>query len=769
MRKSTHHWIYPEKVTIHTAFGDILMQQNIHPVIQKLLVQRKIDTAEKLNQFLNPSIENLYDPFLMHDMQKAVERLQIAIENGESILVYGDYDADGITSTSVIVETLEMLGANVSYYLPNRFKDGYGPNVDVYRQKIEEGIELILTVDNGVAGHEAIDYANQQGIDVIVTDHHELPEQLPDAFAIVHPRHPEGNYPFGELAGVGVAFKLACALIEEVPYELLELVAIGTVADMVSLTDENRIFVRLGLEMMKQTQRIGLKTLMEVSEVNLKELDEQTIGFALAPRLNALGRLDDPNPAVHLMLTFDEEEAYQLAKQIDLWNQKRKDLVDEITSQAIEKINPDNYVHVIAGENWHEGVLGIVAGRILKETGKPTIVLSINENNQAKGSGRSVESFNLFESMGQVREIFEKFGGHHSAVGLTIKLENIAKLQDHLNQSALGQHLTFAEGLPLQIDEIIEISEVSVSLIEQFKVLAPFGMDNPTPNFLIKNVKVSQKRAIGANQNHLKLVVNDKSDHKLDVVGFNQGMYIDELGNENINLVGQLSINEWNGNTSCQLMLSDFSIDDLQVFDYRPKKFYRQLNFDLPTLYIASFEKNRKNFQKILDKPIYLVEEIDEMTDVINYQQIVFLDCPLQAEDYLKIYQQFSVSRVFFVCYTHEDAYVDGVGSKEQFAKLFKFIQQQKRIDVRYKLDLVEKYLKIPKKLLIFMIQVFFDLKFVKIEDGVLSYIENPPKHSLTESQTYQNRLQKIKTEEFFLLSNLETLKNWLIHSQEEH
>src|SRR5699024_1814506 len=394
----------------------------------------------------------------MHDMQKAVERLQIAIENGESILVYGDYDADGITSTSVIVETLEMLGANVSYYLPNRFKDGYGPNVDVYRQKIEEGIELILTVDNGVAGHEAIDYANQQGIDVIVTDHHELPEQLPDAFAIVHPRHPEGNYPFGELAGVGVAFKLACALIEEVPYELLELVAIGTVADMVSLTDENRIFVRLGLEMMKQTQRIGLKTLMEVSEVNPKELDEQTIGFALAPRLNALGRLDDPNPAVHLMLTFDEEEAYQLAKQIDLWNQKRKDLVDEINSQTIEKINPDNYVHVIAGEDWHEGVLGIVAGKILKETGKPTIVLSINENNQAKGSGRSVDSFNLFESMGQVREIFEKFGGHHSAVGLTIKLENIAKLQDHLNQSALSQHLTFAEGLPLQIDEIIEIS-----------------------------------------------------------------------------------------------------------------------------------------------------------------------------------------------------------------------------------------------------------------------------------------------------------------------
>src|SRR5699024_9404441 len=269
----------------------------------------------------------------MHDMQKAVERLQIAIENGESILVYGDYDADGITSTSVIVETLEMLGANVSYYLPNRFKDGYGPNVDVYRQKIEEGIELILTVDNGVAGHEAIDYANQQGIDVIVTDHHELPEQLPDAFAIVHPRHPEGNYPFGELAGVGVAFKVAQALLGRVPEELIDVVAIGTVADLVPLVDENRYFVIKGLERMRHHARPAIQALATVAGTELSDIDEQTIGFGFGPRLNALGRLGDAAPGVDFLMMEQQTEAMHMANYLNERNKERQDLVAAITEE----------------------------------------------------------------------------------------------------------------------------------------------------------------------------------------------------------------------------------------------------------------------------------------------------------------------------------------------------------------------------------------------------------------------------------------------------
>ena len=328
MKRANFHWVRPQDSEATPVFKELIQARKIPERIGALLWQRNIRTAEALDAFLSTDLQYLHDPFLFHDMDKAVERIHEAILNGERILIYGDYDADGITSTTVLKETLELLGAEAEYYLPNRFSDGYGPNITVYQDKIAAGTQLIITVDNGVSGHEAIAYAQGQGVDVIVTDHHELPAELPEAFAIVHPRHPEGNYPFGDLAGVGVAFKVACALLEEVPVELLDLVAIGTIADMVSLTDENRLLVSNGLKMIQQTDRLGLNELLTVSGLKKRTVNETDIGFAVGPRLNAIGRLEDPNPAVRLLTTFDEEEAVTLAKTLDTINQQRKTLIN---------------------------------------------------------------------------------------------------------------------------------------------------------------------------------------------------------------------------------------------------------------------------------------------------------------------------------------------------------------------------------------------------------------------------------------------------------
>lgn len=406
-----YNWQLPKKTEMPIEFLQQCEKLNLNKTLARLLWQRGIQSEEALAEFLQPQIERLHDPFQLFEMEKVVERIQGAVLNGERIMVYGDYDADGITSTTIMTEALELLGADVSFYLPNRFKDGYGPNLAVYKEMIASGIQLIITVDNGVSGHEAIDYANEQGVDVIVTDHHELSKTLPNAFGIIHPRHPKGNYPFGELAGVGVAFKVACALLEEVPAEFLDLVAIGTVADMVSLTDENRILVTYGLKALQQTERLGLQALLKISGVDETKLDEQSIGFALAPRLNAIGRLADPNKAVTLLKTFDQSEAESLAKELDSINKERKSLVETITKEALALIEPEDDIHIVAKQGWHEGVLGIVAGRILKETGKPALVLTIKEDGIAKGSGRSTDSLNMFEMLDSLRDLFTSFGG----------------------------------------------------------------------------------------------------------------------------------------------------------------------------------------------------------------------------------------------------------------------------------------------------------------------------------------------------------------------
>jgi single-stranded-DNA-specific exonuclease len=765
VKRANFHWLKPQKSELSTDFKEIIQAKGLSPLIGQLLWQRNIQTEEALQAFLNPDLQQLHDPFLFYDMEKAVDRIQEAIINGERILIYGDYDADGITSTTVLKEALELLGGDVEYYLPNRFTDGYGPNLAVYQEKIAAGVQLIVTVDNGVSGHEALTYAKEAQVDVIVTDHHELPPELPEAYAIIHPRHPQGNYPFPDLAGVGVAFKVATALLEEVPVELLDLVAIGTIADMVSLTGENRILVTNGLKMIQQTDRSGLSALIDASGLKKTTISETDIGFAIGPRLNAIGRLEDANPAVTLMSTFDPDEAQHLAKELDSINQRRKQYVEGILQEAQAMISESNQVHLIVGNDWHEGVLGIVAGRLMQQTGHPVLVLTKKSNGIAKGSGRSVDVLNLFEMLSEMRDMFTSFGGHHAAVGLSVPIDHLSMLQERMNQYIADHQIDFSKGVPLAIDEELSLAEITTEFIESLKVLAPFGMDNPIPKFMLTNITAESGRQIGTENQHLKISLTDGSNPPLDVIGFGFGPQLVEFESEGLAVVGQLSINEWNGKKKPQLMLDDFEVEGLQLFDLRSKKNRQGMTLDSQTLGIAFADKLPAEIKQFCPN-VYVYQTLDELRGFFetgNYTQLAFLDCPIDKNLIKEIIQEIKVSRIYLVLLSNEDAYLDGVGTREQYGRLFHLIKQQNGIDIRYKLPMVAKYLQIPEKLLIFMIQVFFDLKFVTIKDGVLTKVANPLNKPLTESDVYQQRLTKIKTEEDLLMSDLSTIRKWLI------
>lgn len=766
MAKTNYQWLKPEYEELPELFQQAIQKEGLPDSFAPILWNKQIQTVEQLHEFLHPSLEQLHDPFLFYEMEKAVERVHQAILEGEKILIYGDYDADGITSTTIMKEALEVLGAEVETYLPNRFTDGYGPNERVYIEKINQGIQLIITVDNGVSGHSALAKAQELGVDVIVTDHHELPEVLPEAYAIIHPRHPKGQYPFGDLAGVGVAFKFICALLEEVVVEALDLVAIGTIADLVSLTDENRVLVSFGLQTMKQTQRIGLQELLTVSQVTPTDITDKTVGFSLAPRLNALGRLSDPNEAVTLLSTFDESQAKQLAQAIDEWNTKRKVLVEEVLTQALQQVDEVNQIHVLVGEDWHEGILGIVAGRIVQQTGKPTIVLTKKNEQLVKGSGRSIPQVDLFEALSQIRDRFESFGGHHSAVGLTFPIAELADIQAYLNEYVLMQEIDFTKGLPLEIAAELKIEQATVDFITALKKLAPFGMGNCMPKFLFSDVKIETVREIGAQKNHLKFVFADQTMN-MDGIAFQFGPYLSDFYAEQLALVGELSLNEWNGNVKTQLMVDDYQIPASQIFDFRTKK--AQLPFNnLPsnTLFL-SFENSPSPFQRQLQQiEITRLTTLDELTQwvelgLMEYDAIVYLDCPTNVEMIKQVADHYPLATHYFIFEAADDAYLDGLGTREQYAKLFTFIKKQKQVDIRYKYKIIADYLNFPQKLLIFMIQVFFELKFVTIDDGVLRYVEGASASSLEASQLYQQRKQKMSTEAFLQLSDVSQLKEW--------
>lgn len=727
MIKSKYIWKLTES-DLPDEFLKLSKKYKLDTLAAQILWQRGIRAEEEIQAYLNPDLQQLHDPFLLHDMEKAVQRILTAIENGQNILIYGDYDADGMTASSVMKSALDELGAEVQVYLPNRFTDGYGPNLDVYKYFIQnEDIDLIITVDNGVAGHEAIAYAQSQNVDVIVTDHHSMPEVLPEAFAIVHPEHPESNYPFKYLAGVGVAFKVATALLDYIPSEMLDLVAIGTIADMVSLTDENRILVSHGLKVLANTERAGLMELMRLSGTDFEKVNEETIGFQIAPRLNALGRLDDPNPAIELLTGWDEEVAAEIAQMIDEKNSERKVIVENIFNQALTMIT-DEPIQILHHKDWHKGVLGIVAGRLLEQFHKPIIMLA-EEEGVLRGSARSIENFNIFEALNEHRELFMAFGGHKQAAGMTFALENVEAIKQVMLDFIQENDIDMSEKSSLEVQGSLRFDEISLETIRSLEKLSPYGMDNPKPHFLLTDYQVEQARSMGKDNSHLKLKLV-QNGQALDAVYFGHGAESLEFEQSDTELVGTLSSNTWNGTTTVQLMVADARVNGVELLDIRS----RQVELPKNTIRFVHNEVKNGTIEEVLiiEEAPTDKEALSALTELIHEQEFEL---------------------IYFKNTIKKNYYLTGAGTREQFARFYKAIYQYPEFDIRFKLKDLANYLKIPDILLIKMIQIFEELNFVTIDNGMMSVNKAAEKRDISESNIYQELQEIVAFQELFALS----------------
>ncbi|MFH7203841.1 single-stranded-DNA-specific exonuclease RecJ, partial [Staphylococcus aureus] len=535
------------------------------PIVKKILESKSIIDEQAIESIISDTDIN-HDSLQLSDMTKTIERIKRAIANDEKILVYGDYDADGVTSTTILVTTLQLLGAQVGWHIPNRFTEGYGPNELAFRNAHDEGITLIITVDNGIQGHNEIKMVQDLGVDVIVTDHHEIGSTLPEAYAIVHPMHPSFNYPFQQLCGAGVAYKLAQALIENVPDYFKALVAIGTIADLVSLTDENRSLVKQGLKVLNDQCPTSVKALLKEAGYN-DNIDEETIGFIIGPRLNAVGRLDDASLACELLMTDDEEEAAFLAEQVEHFNRERKDIVATITEEAMAmaemKVKNGDLFLLLAKENWHEGVLGIVASKIVETFALPTLILNIDrEQNHAKGSARSIDQVSMFEILSAHQELIAKFGGHHMAAGMTMDIDNIESLAEGLNKWMKELSKTTSLDPVKPVDVLLTENDITIKNIRDMNRLRPFGTDFSRPIFEMDDLSVSSVKAIGQQKNHLKLTLGESN---IAALFWQNGHLEPELQDEQpINILGSVQINEWNGNQSPQLIIQDIAMNEQQ-------------------------------------------------------------------------------------------------------------------------------------------------------------------------------------------------------------
>ena len=541
---------------------EIQEKYKINKLLATILVNREITEKSQIEKFLNPKRNDFYNPYEMPDMEKAIERIIKAIENKEKIIIYGDYDVDGITSVTVLKSFLEERGIHVSEYIPNRLEEGYGLNKKAVEYIAKQGNQLMITVDCGISAIEEVEYANKLGIETIVTDHHEPGEELPKAIAVVDTKRKDNKYPFRNLAGVGVVFKLIQAIsqrldLPEKEYlKYLDIVCIGTISDIVPLVDENRVIVKLGLKLVEQTKNLGLKAILEAS--GYSKIDSNTISFGVAPRINACGRMGHQEEALKLFLSKDGEEVQELTQKLNEYNRLRQETEKQIYNESIiqieEKDLADRNTIVVMGKGWHHGVIGIVSSRITELYFKPSILLC-EEEDYGKGSGRSIPGFDLYEALTQCKDTIDKFGGHSMAVGINVKKEKFEEFKEKLEKIAKEKHTE--EIVPiLKIDALINLDEINKEMVESLKELEPFGEANKMPLFAFKNLKIDSIRALSEGK-HLKLTLKDDRNI-VNAIGFNLGELSTEYKiGDKIDVVGNLEINSFNGVDNIQINMKD--------------------------------------------------------------------------------------------------------------------------------------------------------------------------------------------------------------------
>lgn len=566
-------WVYKEPENGETA-SRLQEELGIPEKIAYLLSLRGIDTFDKAKKFFRADLDLLHDPFLMKDMHKASKRLASAIRSGEKILVYGDYDVDGTTATSILYIFLKDFGVDVEYFIPHRFKDGYGISPDGIQFARQRGAKLIVSVDCGITAIEEAKMAAEQGIDLIICDHHNVGAEIPAAVGVLDPKRPDCEYPFDGLSGAGVGFKLIQGTInklglnDRIAYKFLDLVAISIASDIVPIIDENRILMREGLRMLNEKPRVGIQALLDLVNIQVGSITTSNIVFSIGPRINAAGRMGDASKAVKLMISETESEAKARAHELESINIERRNKDNQTMEEAVDMVSRDYNLEktssmVLHDPDWHLGVIGIVASRLVDTYYRPAIMLSTVDG-LIKGSARSIKGFNIYNALQQCEDLLEQYGGHEYAAGLTIKGENLEEFKARINQIASGNLSSDDFEPELEVDCELDLSDIDMrfwKLLSQFK---PFGPGNMRPVFISKGVQVEGVPTI-VGSGHLKMKVSQNGSGVFDVIGFNMHEYLPLLRNTEpgaLRIAYSLEENYWNGRRTLQIKLKDLHIEE---------------------------------------------------------------------------------------------------------------------------------------------------------------------------------------------------------------
>ncbi|MFW5985730.1 MAG: single-stranded-DNA-specific exonuclease RecJ [Halanaerobiales bacterium] len=625
--------------------------ENIHPLILKILKKRGLSKKEELEKFFSGSIKDLYDPYLFAGMKSAVSLIKKAVKQKDKIIVYGDYDVDGVTASALLYRYFKTeLDYNIDYYLPHRLDEGYGLNLEAV-EKISSRYDLMITVDCGITAVEETEYACNRGMEVIITDHHQPADSLPPAAVILDPHLEDCSYPYPDLAGVGVVFKLCQALGGNIT-RYLELVALGSIADIVPLEDENRLMVKKGLELLNSTRLIGLEKLMAELGLSGRALNAGQVGFILAPPLNAAGRIHDPEKAIQLLITESPRTAEDLASELVSLNRERQKREEEIYQQARDKIKKLDLTRqrclVLSSPEWHPGIIGIVASRLVERFNLPVVMIA-EEGQVGKGSCRSISGINIFTALEHCSDLLENYGGHTMAAGLTINAKKIDDLQDKLN-NYLWQHFTGEEFIPgLKLDGVLKPEEITYSLYRDLEKMRPFGAGNPRPKFLLNNVKISDCYQVGNDGKHLKL----KLGKGLEGIGFGLGPEKDNVMRNPVDLACAIKENEWQGQKKLELDIKSinmredcsyypisFETKNWRIYDKRGCRDRRDYLTKLSKLekrvavYLNS-RKKRQHCEDLFSKMIFF--SATAKTQKIKAEELVLYSLPFTLEDLEKM------------------------------------------------------------------------------------------------------------------------------------
>ncbi len=564
-------WVFarPEQEkTVHSLQEGLSIPQEI----AHLLAIRGITTYDEAKSFFRPTIDLLYDPFLMKDMDLGAERLSRAIREHEKVLVYGDYDVDGTTATSILYTFLQEFGVDVDFYIPHRFKEGYGINPEGIHYAIDVQASLIVSVDCGITAIEEVEIAKESGIDVIICDHHTVGDAIPDAWAVLDPKRPDCNYPFDGLSGAGVGFKLVQATLTRLglppilAHKYLDLVAISIASDIVPIIDENRVLMSAGLHMINNNPRVGIKALLDLIKVNPVEVNTSKIVFSIGPRINAAGRMGDATTAVKLLIAETAAEAKSYAYELESVNLRRRDTDSQTMKEAMEIIDEEYDVEetamlVLHKAEWHLGVIGIVASRLVDMYHRPSIMLSTVDG-KIKGSARSVKGFNIYDALRMCDDLLEQFGGHEFAAGMTIKQGKLSEFRARINELAMTDLSENSFEPELMIDSRLDLSKVDMKFWKLLHQFEPFGPFNLRPTFVSEDVSIVGEPTIVGN-GHLKMRIRQNGSNTFDAIGFNMHEYMPQLrGDQKINVAYALEENHWNGRRTIQMRLKDIQLQD---------------------------------------------------------------------------------------------------------------------------------------------------------------------------------------------------------------